>query len=179
METLREQLHIEVRVFGILERAPKGPAAPKPVPPRPAPLSATIPSTSGDRAPRPHDGSRTHLEPRIALPTLGDEPEEFPTAGRTFTLWETTSGLPDDSREEDERSVERHLRDLRGRVKRAHAVVATTPRLAETLVGDWRKAARFYARFDITESLFRHGVPPGDIYDRIAQESPSYLARQE
>jgi hypothetical protein len=76
-----------------------------------------------------------------------------------FTVLETTSGLPDDSREEDERHEERHRRDLRARVKRARAVVATTPGLAEVLASDWRKAARFYARFGITEGMFRKGVP--------------------
>ena len=72
-----------------------------------------------------------------------EEPEEFPTPTRRFTVWETTSGLPDDSREEDEKEGERRLRDLRGRVKTARAVVARTPGLAETLAGDWWKAGRF------------------------------------
>jgi len=39
-------------------------------------------------------------------------------------------------------------------------VVATTPGLAEVLARDWRKAARFYARFAITEEQFRHRVTP-------------------
>ncbi len=69
-----------------------------------------------------------------------------------------TSGLPDASREADERGEERRLRDLRSRVKAARAVVATTPGLAEVLASDWRKAARFYARFEITEDTFRRGV---------------------
>ena len=69
-----------------------------------------------------------------------------------------TSGLPDDSREADERAVERRLRDLRARVKAARAVVSTTPGLAETLARDWQKAARFYEQFGITEKQFRHGV---------------------
>ena len=38
-----------------------------------------------------------------------EEPEEFPTPTRRFMVWETTSGLPDDSREEDEREAERPL----------------------------------------------------------------------
>jgi len=33
------------------------------------------------------------------------------------------------------------------------------PGLAETLAIDWQKAARFYARFGITEAMFRNGVP--------------------
>jgi hypothetical protein len=43
-------------------------------------------------------------------------------------------------------------------VKHARAVVATTTGLAETLARDWRKAERFYARFGVTESMFRLGV---------------------
>ena len=49
---------------------------------------------------------------------------------------------------------------MRGRVKQARAVVANMPGLAETLAGDWRKAAAFYARFGVTETMFRLGVPP-------------------
>ena len=106
---------------------------------------------------RPHDGSRTRAEARVALPTL-EEQEEFPTPTRRFTVWETTGGLPDDSREQDERAEERRLRDLRGRVKRARAVISSTPGLAETLASDWRKAAHFYARFGVTEGMVRQGV---------------------
>ena len=71
---------------------------------------------------------------------------------------ETTSGLPDDSREADEEEAERRLRDLRGRVKAARALVSSTPGLAETLRGDWRKAACFYTRCGLTERQFRNGV---------------------
>jgi hypothetical protein len=96
-------------------------------------------------------------------------------------VWETTSGLPDDSREENDRTEERRLRELRARVKlaravvantpglaetlardwgkAARAVVATTPGLAETLADEWQKAARFFVRFGITEGQFRNGVP--------------------
>jgi hypothetical protein len=94
-----------------------------------------------------------------------DKPEEFRIVGRTFTLWETTSGLPDDSREEDEKAAERQLRDLRARVKRARAIISATPGLSEILRDDWRKEARFYARFGVSESVFRHGVPSLDLPD--------------
>jgi hypothetical protein len=30
--------------------------------------------------------------------------------------------------------------------------------MAETLARDWRKAAWFYERYEITEGMFRHGV---------------------
>ncbi len=73
-----------------------------------------------------------------------------------------TSDLPDDSRDADEREAERHLRDLRGRVKRARAVIATTPGLAEILARDVRKAAMFYARFGVTEEGVSTGVPSAE-----------------
>ena len=155
----RERLGLEVRVFGDLEAPPNGPAAPKPAIPRPVLGTTAIPDRDVVR--RAHDGSRTRVEGRIALPSL-EEPEEIPTVGRCFTTLEITSGLPDDCREEDERAKERRLRELRGRVKAARAAVAKTPGLAETLASDWRRAARFYARFGVTEGMFRLGVPPDE-----------------
>lgn len=98
-------------------------------------------------------------ESRLAFPGAGEDVEGPPSTARRFTLLEITSGLPDDSREADERQEKRVLRDLRGRVKAARAVVATTPGLAETLTSDWQKAARFYARFGITEAMLRKGTP--------------------
>lgn len=82
---------------------------------------------------------------------------------------EITGGLPDDSREEDERQEERRLRDLRGRVKHARAVVVTTPGLAEILASDWQRASGFYARFGIAEKMFRHG----DLADDAPGEGPT------
>ena len=79
--------------------------------------------------------------------------------GARFSLLEITSGLPDDSREADERAAERALRDLRGRVKAGRAVVGANPELAETLQRDWRRAARFSARFGVTVEQLRHGAP--------------------
>jgi len=64
-----------------------------------------------------------------------------------------------DGGEDDEQAETWRLRDLRGRVKAARATVSRTPGLEELLIGDWRKAALFYARFEITESQFRDGVP--------------------
>ena len=106
---------------------------------------------------RVHDGSRTRAERRIAFQSL-EESDEIPTLTRRFGLPEITSGLPDDSRVADQQESERRIRDLRGRVKAARAVVSRTPGLAETLAGDWRKAASFYARFGVTEATFRRGV---------------------
>jgi hypothetical protein len=157
---LRERLGLEVRVFGVLDAAtPKGPAAPKPVlPMRPTTSGAASPARDPDR--RPHDFSRTRVEARIVFPSL-EEPEEIVTPTRRFTVWETTSGLPDDSREADEAAEERRLRDLRARLKRARAIISMSPGLAEILASDSHKAARFYARVGVTEAMFRMGATAG------------------
>jgi len=164
VHALREQLGLEVQCFGSLEApetkvAPKGPTAPRPVDPRPHDGFRTSPGDSSSRGnPRRVPSARTHLEARIAIPAESDPDEGFLTPTRRFTLAEITSGLPDDSREADERTMARRLHDLRGRVKTARALVSTTPGLAATLKFHWRKAALFYARFGITESTFRYGV---------------------
>ncbi|MGP8076427.1 MAG: hypothetical protein ACLP8Y_06835, partial [Thermoplasmata archaeon] len=136
-------------------------------PQRPHPM---VPTPRRFPSPRFGDYSRTRFESRLAFggPDEGEnkDAEEFiATPTRRFSLLEITSGLPDDSMEADERAAERRLRELRGRVKAARAAVATTPDLAETLARDWRKAARFYARFGITEAQFRSGVRPVSVED--------------
>jgi hypothetical protein len=110
---------------------------------------------------KPHDGSRTRAEARLAFPGADDDPDEVPVGDRRFSLLEITSDLPDDSREADERAAERHLRELRVRVKAARALASARPGLTETLTRDWRKAVQFYAQFGITESQFTNGVPTG------------------
>ena len=147
---LRERLGLEVRCFRTLE-PPRGPSPPRPTLPS---LTAahTVPSVR-EPTPRPRDGSRTRAEARTVY-------REDESASSRFSEWDITSGLPDDSREEDERQKARRLRELRARVKRARAIVASTPGLAETLRGDWQKAARFYAHSGVTEAQLRNGVPP-------------------
>jgi hypothetical protein len=108
------------------------------------------------------DRARTRsTESRLAFGGADEDEsaEEIATPTRQFSVRETTSGLPDDSREEDEQREARRLRDLRGRVKAARAVVSTALGLSAILHADWKRAARFYARFGITELLFRNGVP--------------------
>jgi hypothetical protein len=109
----------------------------------------------------PHDNTRTRAEARVAFPDAGQD-EEDGFDSRRFSLLEITSGLPDDSREADERAAARQLRDVRARVKAARALVSATPGLSETLSCDWMRAARFYARFGISEAQFRHGVRESD-----------------
>ena len=106
-----------------------------------------------DSAPRRYDGSRTRAEARTVY-----RADEDGVAPSWFSERDITSGLPDDSREEDEREEERRLSDLRGRVKVARAMVAITPGVEQTLRQDGVRAAIFYARFGITEAMFRLGV---------------------
>ncbi len=109
--------------------------------------------------PRFGDYSRARSESRVAFGGPDEDAEEIATPSRRFTVWEITSGLPDDSREADEKEVQRRLRDLRASVKAARTVVSTTPGLSGILATDWRKAARFYTLNGITEQMFRNGVP--------------------
>jgi hypothetical protein len=108
------------------------------------------------------DYSRTRAEARAAYREGDEDAEEIATPIRRFSLMEVTSGLAEDSREGDDQAVEPRLRDLRGRVKAARAVITTTPSLAETLASDWRKAAWFYARYGITERMLLQRVSVGD-----------------
>jgi hypothetical protein len=123
-------------------------------------LDVTVPSPKpGESARRPQAGSRTQVDARITFPGADEDAEEIATPTRRFSVFEIASGLPDDSREEDERAAERRLREMRARVRAARAVVTTTPGLAQILAGDWRKAAGFYARCGISETHIRYGVP--------------------
>jgi len=133
----------------------RGPDA-MPQTPRPAePIARRYPS------PRFGDYSRTRFESRVTFGGLdeAEDAEEVPAPPRRFSTLETTSGLPDDSREVDEKEAARRLRELRARGKAARAVLSKTPRLAESLQRDWGKRAQFYERFGITQAQFRHGVP--------------------
>ncbi len=104
----------------------------------------------------------------------GEPAEHIATPMREFSLLDITSGLPDDSREAEARDAERRLRDLRGRVKRARAVIAGTPGLSQILASDWRRAARFYARFGVTEECVRRGVSNMDAPgEELAERVPS------
>ena len=65
-------------------------------------------------------------------------------------------------------------------MKVARAVVGSTPGLDETLVRDWRGAARVYAEHGITEAMFPRGV--ADVAERSAATSetePRVLSRPE
>jgi hypothetical protein len=131
-------------------------ASPQPARPR-GPTPRPFPS------PRFGDYSRTRFESRVAFGGPDEDAEEIATPTRGFTLAEITSGLPDDTREADERAAERRLRELRGRVKAARAAISATPGAEEVLQQDWMRAARFYAGFGITEKQFRRGVAAAEV----------------
>ncbi len=143
---LRTQSVVPIAAF-----QPPAVAAAPPQAPRPP---------AGPRGPTLRDSSRTRAEARVVYREADEEGIATPT--RRFSLLEITSGLPDDSREAEEREAEKRLRDLRGRVKAARAVIAGGPGLSETLKSDWQRAARFYRRFGVTEGFVRHGVPTAD-----------------
>ncbi len=153
---LRTQPVVPIEAF-----QPPAVAAAPPMPPRPP---------AGPRRSNMRDSSRTRAEARVVHREAGRGAEEIATPTRRFSVLDITSGLPDDSREAEERIAESRLHDLRGRVKVARKVIASTPGLSEVMASDWRRAARFYARIGVTEGLVRHGVPDGDVQETDVTE---------
>jgi hypothetical protein len=151
---LERELHVRAQVVHPIEAFTRE-ASPAPTvgpkPPEPKPRAA-----GGPRGPF-RDGSRTRVEARTAYCESDEEGEGAPTHSR-FTVWDTTSGLPDDSREADELAAARRLRDVRGRVKAARASLSSAPGAADAMRTDLRREAAFYARFGITQAQFRHGA---------------------
>ena len=80
-----------------------------------------------------------------------------------WALQDITANLSDDDRAEDERRVERHLRDLRARVKAVRALISADVGIAQTLATCPEKAVAFYAIHGVTESQVKHGVPDVDV----------------
>jgi hypothetical protein len=146
---VRAQVVHPIEAFAT-ETVPAPPAGPRP--PTPGPRAA------GEPRGTPRDSSRTRAEARAAYRD-GDEDSEDSANYHRFSVWDVTSGLPDDSREADERAAARRLCDLRGRVKAARAALSAHPEARETLRSDWRREAAFYSRFGITQSELRKGVP--------------------
>jgi hypothetical protein len=156
---LERDLRLPVQAVVPIEAFPAGEeaVAPRPEPPRGPSGPAPRPDGLGT-CPRVRDGSRTRAEALVAFPDADQDASPAATRGR-FTLLEITSGLPDDSREADERAAARRLADLRGRVKAARKAIATTPGAADAMRADSRKEAAFLARFGVTQAQFRKGVP--------------------
>ncbi len=109
--------------------------------------------------PRVGDYSRTRFESRFAFGGPDEDAEEIATPTRQFSLLEITSGMPDDSRGEDDRLAKRKLRELRSRVKAARTAISATSGANDLLQQDRIKAGCFYARFGITQQWFRCELP--------------------
>jgi hypothetical protein len=140
---------------------PEENATPRPEPPggpyRPSPRPGGVGAHQALR-----DGSRTRAEALVAFPDADQDTSPTAIRGR-LTLLDTTSGLPDDSREADEPAGARRLADLRGQVKAARKAIAVVPGAADAMRGDLRKEAAFLARFGVTQAQFRQGVPAGAV----------------
>ena len=80
-----------------------------------------------------------------------------------WTVEDITANLADDDRAADERRVERHLRDLRARVKAVRALISADPTIRETLATSREKAKAFYAIHGVTETQVKRGVPDVDV----------------
>ena len=74
-----------------------------------------------------------------------------------------TANLSDDDRASDEHRVERHLGDLRSRVKAVRALISADPTIQHTLATCPEKAAAFYAIHGVTEAQVKRGVPDVDV----------------
>ena len=100
-------------------------------------------------------------EPPVRV-SVEERAEAF-LAEHGWTLQDITANLADDAREADERRVERHLRDLRSRVKAVRALISADPTIRQTLATNPEKAAAFYAIHGVTEAQVRHGIPDMDV----------------
>ncbi len=128
------------------------------------------------RTPRPalrarRDGSRTRSDARLAYraPLVGGEDglddRRFSLSDspggvgrvlaenrRAFSALDVTSGLPDDSRDEDQRARARVEAQRKGRVAAAQAALQAHPEAQELVRRDQTKQRLFCARFSITLS---------------------------
>jgi hypothetical protein len=133
---LERELRVRAQVVHPIEAFATEAAPAPPAGPRPPELR---PHAAGEPRGPPRDGSRTRAEARTAYRDVDEDGDR--SIHPRFTVWDTASGLPDDSREADERTAERRLRDLRGRVKAARAALSARPVAQEALRADWRRSA--------------------------------------
>jgi hypothetical protein len=113
---LERELRVRAQVVHPIEAlaTEEGPAPPvRPQPPEPRRRASGEPRVPPRERSRTREGARTAYRERA-----DEEGEEVPVHSR-FTVWDPTSGLPDESREAEERAGGRRLRDLRGRVRAA------------------------------------------------------------
>lgn len=112
-------------------------------------------------APRRRDGSRTRSDARLAYrtPLVGGEDG---VDDRRFSVLDVTSGLPDDSRDEDQHARAIVERQRQGRVRAAQEVLKANPAARELVMRDQTKQRLFCARFGITpQNLCPHADTDG------------------
>jgi hypothetical protein len=143
----------------------------------PDPVAPTLPSKSPSKKGCPTRRSR---KPSLGG-TFKDRAETF-LGEHGWDLRDITANLSDDDRAEDERRVQRHLRDLRSRVKAARAAISADPEVARTLAINPEKAAAFYAIHGVTEAQVMHGVPDLDVqgleWDDLADALRGHFAAE-
>ena len=121
-----------------------------PAPPSPSPRAPA-------RKPRARPGKAATVKVSEELRVAAFLPEHG------WTLQDITANLADDAREADEHRVERHLRDLRSRVKAVRALISADPTIRQTLSTCPEKATAFYAIHGVTEAQVKRGVPDVDV----------------
>ena len=112
------------------------------------------------RTPR-RDASRTRSEACLAFrtPLVGGEDA---TGDRRFTMLDVTSGLPDDSRDEDQHARALLERQRQGRVRAAQEALKAHPEARDLVMRDQTKQRLFCARFGITpQDLCPHAETNG------------------
>ncbi len=119
------------------------------------------PEVPSPRAPVHRPRARARKEAPVRVSAQERASAFLPEHG--WTLQDITANLADDDRAEDERRVQRHLRDLRSRVKAVRAKIAADPTIQFTLATCPEKAAAFYAIHGVTKAQVKRGVPDVDV----------------
>jgi hypothetical protein len=119
------------------------------------------PELPSPRAPERKHRARVRKEAPVKVSPQGQAAGFLQERG--WDVRDITANLADDDRAEDERRVERHLRDLRSRVKAVRALISADPTIRHTLVTCPEKATAFYAIHGVTAAQVRHGVPDVDV----------------
>ncbi len=97
------------------------------------------------------DGSRTSLAARLCKPLEGfGGGDEDGVDDRRFSVLDVTSGLPDDSRDEDQHVRALVERQRQGRVRAAQAALQAHPGAQELVYCDQTRLRMFCARFGVT-----------------------------
>ena len=152
ISTLRELgLAVEVRDGPAPGGSTRGGA---PVPPEPLPSRRALREPSGPTLKRDH--AKASVEAYAARGAQGRE-------NARLSLLDVTAGLPDDSRDMDERVRAQAEREREGRVAAALAALEAHPEARAQVYQDQTRCARFCARFSVS---------PRDICPHAGEPSP-------